>query len=209
MDQRVAKLLSKALDRDTFFISSVRLHDEASEVDLFVEQTSTDTISASNQLLSHSNGRALAVVDRTADITLAAKTLASTRLSPYDTSPYSPDLVIVNSFVIEEFVDACLKYAESIYLHSSPAGESASSPDQRKLIEDSETRRKLKVYASKTSQLKVLVLQDRYVFLSPATSFLTNNPRSSELLTTKITGSYLLILPSTSTTDTVTSQFNT
>jgi hypothetical protein len=111
--------------------------------------------------------------------------------------------------VIEEFVDACLKYAESITPNSSPARESASSPDQRKPIQDSTTKGKLKVYASKTSQLKVLVLQDRYGFPSRIAPFFTNSLRSSELLSTKITGPYLLILPSTSTTDTVTSQFNT
>lgn len=171
-------------------------------MDVLVDQTSTETISKSNRLLTHSNGRTLAVVDRTADIALAAQTLASTRLPPYNTSPYSPDLVIVNNFAIEEFVDVCLKYAESIS-EFSPGKDSSSL-----LISDSESKGKLKIHASKTSQLKILVLQDRYELLSPAASFSTNSPRSSELLSTKMTGPYLLVLPSTSTTDTVSSQFN-
>lgn len=131
-------------------------------MDLVVDQTSTGTISKSNELFSNTNARALAVVDRTADIALAASALAPTRLAPYDTSPYSPDLVIVNSFVVETFIDECLRHAENSAPKPSPTNESDSLSNLQKLVTDSETSGKLKIYASKITKLKILVLQDRY-----------------------------------------------
>ena len=153
------ELLPPALDRDTFSISKTRLEDEQiSQIGLLVDQTNTTSISHSDQFLSQPNTRTLAIVDRTANIDLAAREIVTARLPPYNTSPYTPDLVIVNNFVIEYFVDACLKYADSVV---SSGVKSASNGDWQKLEKDLDDKAQPKIYTSKNPNLKVLVLQDR------------------------------------------------
>ena len=118
------------------------------------------SIPSSNQLLSQPNSRTLAVVDRTANIGLAAREIAIAHLPPYNTSPYAPDLVIVNDFVVEEFVNACLEYADSIV---SSSEKCAYNGDLQKLEMDPDGKGKVQVqvHTSKNAHLKVLVLQDR------------------------------------------------
>lgn len=54
------------------------------------------------------------MVDRTANIPLAAKGIVEARLFANGTSPYSPDLVIVNEWTSEAFRKACFDYAASL-----------------------------------------------------------------------------------------------
>jgi hypothetical protein len=65
--------------------------------------------------------------------------------------------VIVNNFVLEEFVDACLNYADSIV----SSGEKATPTEDLHELEKNLDKEKLKVHASKNARLKVLVLGDR------------------------------------------------
>jgi len=62
-----------------------------------------------NQVISPSGERVIVIVDRTADIPSAAKALATARLSFGATSPYAPDVVLVNEFVKKEFLEAIVK----------------------------------------------------------------------------------------------------
>lgn len=51
----------------------------------------------------------IAVVDRTADVTKAAQALCTASFSFKGKSPYSPDLVIVNEWIMEAFLQACIR----------------------------------------------------------------------------------------------------
>lgn len=99
-------------------------------------------------------------MDRTADIGQAAKAITTARLPPYHTSPYAPDLVAVNNFVIDAFIEACLEVADTV---PSASQEGKSFPDDglAKLIKDTENGGKAKVHVSNSSRLNIIVLQDR------------------------------------------------
>ncbi|ORY19315.1 Aldehyde/histidinol dehydrogenase [Clohesyomyces aquaticus] len=56
-----------------------------------------------------SGGRVVAVVDRTANVAVAAENLVTARFSFGGTSPYAPDIVLVNEFVKKEFLEEVLK----------------------------------------------------------------------------------------------------
>jgi len=66
--------------------------------------------------------------------------------------------VIVNSFVVDEFVDGCLKYADGIV---SSGKKGPLNGDGQNLEKDLDDKEKLKVRTSKNAHLKILVLQDR------------------------------------------------
>ncbi|EXA34301.1 hypothetical protein FOQG_14459 [Fusarium oxysporum f. sp. raphani 54005] len=51
----------------------------------------------------------IAVVDRTADIQQAAQALCTARFSFKGKSPYAPDLVLVNEWVMQVFLQACVR----------------------------------------------------------------------------------------------------
>lgn len=74
-----------------------------------------------NELLSPSDSAAIAVVDRTADVGLAASELVQAKLAFDGRSPYAPELVLVNEFVMEGFIQATL---------TASGASSASVPDQ-------------------------------------------------------------------------------
>lgn len=74
------------------------------------EQQLDMDISERHLLTSPNDAIALVVVDRTADIDEAARLITQARTSFGGRSPYSPDLVLVNEFVKERFVEACSRF---------------------------------------------------------------------------------------------------
>lgn len=71
-----------------------------------VDQNRSERWPKANQLFASSHQRTIAVVDRTADVKLAARELVFARFSFGGTSPYGPDIVLVNEFVKQSFVEA-------------------------------------------------------------------------------------------------------
>lgn len=57
-------------------------------------------------LLSVPTSRTLAIVDRTGDVKAAAKDILASRVSFGAQSPYATDLVFVNEFVVNTFLEA-------------------------------------------------------------------------------------------------------
>jgi hypothetical protein len=55
--------------------------------------------------------KVIAIVDRTADLALAAEQLVTARFAFRGTSPYAPDLVLVNEFIKKEFLEHVLRHA--------------------------------------------------------------------------------------------------
>jgi aldehyde dehydrogenase (NAD+) len=82
--------------------------------------------------LASSRAKVIAVVDRTADLALAAEQLVAARFAFGGTSPYAPDVILVNEFVKKDFLEHALK--QSIrYLSGSDdisANGSSASPKQ-------------------------------------------------------------------------------
>lgn len=106
------RLLTEALDGDTFSITS-RSVDEA-ELGfrcLYVRQSGSTELVKTNELVSPSEARVVAVVERDANIEEAAKALVTARSSFRGRSPYAPDVVLVNEWVKKEFLNAAVQHS--------------------------------------------------------------------------------------------------
>ncbi|KAK3378388.1 Aldehyde/histidinol dehydrogenase [Podospora didyma] len=128
IDSVLSSALASALDWNTFHVISKTTDSSGDDIKLslspdvavlFVNQNGDNinnpaafTSTRQEQpLVSPAKGRAVAVVDRTANIEEAARAIVRARLSFGGTSPYAPDLVLVNEFVKEQFVQSCSRYA--------------------------------------------------------------------------------------------------
>jgi acyl-CoA reductase-like NAD-dependent aldehyde dehydrogenase len=138
---------------------------------VLVDQTLTSPhlTPRTNQVFSSLQSRTLAIIDRTADIDAAAKAIVTARFSFQGTSPYAPDLVIVNEFVKKVFFEAATKYATEIFaarkVGKGPVGAARMLNDEtRKAIKDSEAKGQVTSFGSQ--DFKILDISDRYVLRS-------------------------------------------
>lgn len=117
MDLVLRTLLTQALDTNTFcIVKSTSDHPAIQESAVIIDQAGeVQSAPLVNQLRSSSTNRCVAIVDRSADIEAAAKAIATARFSFGGTSPYAPDLVLVNEFVKKEFFEACSQHASSLF----------------------------------------------------------------------------------------------
>ncbi|KAL1305027.1 hypothetical protein AAFC00_003926 [Neodothiora populina] len=101
----------RVLDNDTFGIIQQPLADaDKSAISLEVVQSSQVTSnSRTDQIVSGQNRRTVAVVDRTADMEKAAEALLFARFGYCGQSPYAPDIVLVNEFIKEDFLQTLVK----------------------------------------------------------------------------------------------------
>ncbi len=90
----VSKILPAALDADTFAISSTRPSAAFLAKCTLLDQADGDATGAS----------VVAIVDRTANVSQAASTIGSSRISFKGKSSYAPDIVLVNEFVADDFI---------------------------------------------------------------------------------------------------------
>lgn len=98
------------MDSDTFAIASGPLQDQALLAQVVtVNQNSTKSSPTSNELASTARSRTIAIIDRTADVSLAARDLVAARFSFGGRSPYAADFVLVNEFAQREFLQAVVK----------------------------------------------------------------------------------------------------
>jgi hypothetical protein len=114
------QILSDALDADTFAVAEERPSSSFLEGVLVVAQT--DIPSLPQSLQSPVNAKTVAVVDRTADLRLAAESLVTARFAIGGRSTYAPDIVLVQEFALKAFVEALIHHS-SKYL-AGPDGES-------------------------------------------------------------------------------------
>lgn len=117
-------LLSQTLDGDIFAIADERPEREFLSTTVLVDQQSLSDLSLYAGLKSPRTWRAAAIVDRTARIYEAAVNLIETRFAFDGQSPYSSDIVLVNEFCLDAFLETAAQYAAR-YLHrggSSPPG---------------------------------------------------------------------------------------
>ncbi|CAN9297901.1 unnamed protein product [Alternaria alternata] len=125
------KLLIEALESDTFtVISSDPSSDSLSScVQVFQEkQISPPTYS---QLVSPRN-KIIAIVDRTADLASAAEQLVTARFAFGGTSPYAPDVVLVNEFIKKDFLEHVLKHSLRFLAGSSGISNGSTNAREQK-----------------------------------------------------------------------------
>ncbi|KAK8041325.1 hypothetical protein PG994_014332 [Apiospora phragmitis] len=187
VDSVLRKLLPAVLDVNTFCLTKTIADSSILETALLVDQTSASSPpspssnanrSLTNQLLSATTTRTVAIVDRTADIQAAARAITSARFSFGGTSPYAPDLVLVNEFVKQDFFEACSKYATLAFARESSAAKKVSgnqSEATRKAVKDAEDRKQVSSFGS--SDFKLIDILDR----------------TTPLMDMKISGRYLPI----------------
>lgn len=195
IDTLLTDLLSRALDQDTFAILSERTTFSDIQSYCLVEQaqSSPSLTTKSNEIISNLQTRTLAIVDRTADIEAAAKVIVTARFSFQGTSPYAPDVVIVNDFIKKQFFEAVTKFASQIFAErrvgKGPVGAARIMNEEvRKSVKDAEAKGQVSSFGS--SDFKILDISDR----------------ASPLTKLKISGYYLPIVQCTSITDAVFNQ---
>ena len=122
----VLRLISEALDKDVFHYTT----EKVTEADLphphiRVLQNGTPS-TLSHHLVSHPDALVASVVERDADVTAAARALVLARFGLRGTSPYAPDIVLVNEWVKKEFLVAvtqsCVSLAEAGGVGSAKRG---------------------------------------------------------------------------------------
>jgi hypothetical protein len=126
-------LLPQALDDDTCAVVECRPENAAflsSCIQVFGTQIN-DQVPTANQLISPSTARVIALVDRTADIESAASALVSARFSFGGRSPYAPDLVLVNEFVMNDFSNAVVQKAARYFAKRVATNEHAGAVGKR------------------------------------------------------------------------------
>lgn len=144
------EILPKALDSETFGISSKRLQNQDLVDCTLVDQTSTASCSRTNELLSPTEARTIAIVDRTTDIDKAARDIVTARFGFQGMSPYAPDIVIVNEFVKPQFFAACTRYASQAFAAQGSVTRPASNSSEKilKAIREAEEKRQLSCFGS-------------------------------------------------------------
>jgi fructose-specific component phosphotransferase system IIB-like protein len=128
----------------------------------------------SARALSASSCRNVAIVDRTvsqADLALAASEIVRARFSFDGKSPYAPDLVLVNEFVLQQFCREAANFATISLVGNVPSTfedeETDVAPREPKLGKDAflETLQKTTGVSTLVSGTRgtILLVQQRYV----------------------------------------------
>lgn len=167
------KLLSESLVPDIFEVVSANVQCEEPNC-VQVVQTETGLAHQPTVLLSPSSALAVAVVDRTANLEEAAKTLTTARMTFNGKSPYAPDLILVNEFVKREFLQAVIRHSIQ-YM----AAENGTAIEAQKRAGGA-VRAETKGFRTITSGSNgsILDVEDRYVYYEIAHLLcddLTNN----------------------------------
>lgn len=115
----------------------------------------------SQNIASPTKARCVAIVDRSADVDEAARAITTARFGFGGSSPYAPDLVLVNEFVKKEFFEACSRYATLAFAEGNSAKVVTRGQDDdcRRAIEDAESRKQVSSFGSK--EFKLVEILDR------------------------------------------------
>jgi aldehyde dehydrogenase (NAD+) len=93
--------------------------------------------------LASPNGHVIAIIDRTAHLARAAQDLVAARFSFGATSPYAPDIVLVNEFVKKEFTELVLQ--QSIRFLTTSSASIHEKKNTKRLEEATDKNWKMKV----------------------------------------------------------------
>jgi hypothetical protein len=162
VDRVLLEILPKALDRDTFHISQERLHEEyLSQVNFFVDENNDELSASAKDSHTPPKGRTVCILDRTGDLELAAKFLSSTQTSSDYTSPYSPDLLLVNEYLKDIFITRCLDFASQIEHSSSAKVATSEELEFQTLLRQAESEGEIITHKRKIG-FTIVELKNRY-----------------------------------------------
>ncbi|KAH7134972.1 Aldehyde/histidinol dehydrogenase [Dendryphion nanum] len=105
------KLLPGALEQDTFATVPSSPSPEVLSSCLELLQDSTSSNPRYSQLASYTAPPVVAIVDRSADLPSAAQNLVTARFAFGGSSPYAPDIILVNEFIAKPFLELVLQNA--------------------------------------------------------------------------------------------------
>ena len=173
-------VLAQALESDTFAIVSSAPSEDALATCLQVLQETEVQRPTYAQLVSP-HSKAIAIVDRTADLASAAEHLVTARFAFGGSSPYAPDLVFVNEFVKKDFLEHVLKFAIP-YLASSDGIVSNGSPKSPTLggQRNLKTAEALKLLESSKSWRSNIVTQGSNGAIVDLSNLSTVPPKASQ-----------------------------
>lgn len=107
----------KPLDWETYLLAEKPIvDDEFLAAALIVDQASNQNVFYPG--ISQTGLRAIAAVDRTADVDEAAKQIVDAHFAFSGQSPHSPDLIIVDEWVKDQFLNACNRRRKTIAQNS-------------------------------------------------------------------------------------------
>lgn len=154
-------MLPAALSSDTFAIVSSTITDkELLRKALIVDQNGSEgRPPRTNDLTSLPHSLVVAVVDRTANIPLAAKELVNARFTFGGTSAYGPDVVLVNEFVKKDFLQAVVR--ECVNLGSGVKVDDTTAKSNR----SSGVSEKLKLLQKTHTDVRVVVQESSYAVI--------------------------------------------
>lgn len=112
-----------------------------------------------NQLSSPASSRTIAVVDRTADVEIAARELLAARFSFGGRSPYAPDIIFVNEFTKRRFLQAVV--SEHVKLGGGVLLNSGST-SKTKAGDSSKVTDKLNSLRKADPTLRIILLEPDY-----------------------------------------------
>ncbi|KAL2879383.1 hypothetical protein SGCOL_005248 [Colletotrichum sp. CLE4] len=146
LDSVLRGVLARALNQNAFCITKKITDETLLSQAILVDQTNTAPPKAgrANHLVSANGARAVAIVDRTADIEAAAKAITAARFSFGGQSPYAPDLYASLAFARETTVK---RASDSV------------SDETRKAVQEAEDKRLASSFGSK--DFKLVDIQDK------------------------------------------------
>jgi hypothetical protein len=160
VDGILLEILPKALDRDTFHIARDKIGAEyKDQIDLSIDQNPPNISSPTKE--SPSQGRSICILDRTGEIKVAVESIMATRTSPYYTSPYSPDLILVNEYLKEEFIARCLEYESQVDQSDSLKTATSDNPEFQKMVKQAEVGGEVLIHKRNTN-FTIVELKNRY-----------------------------------------------
>ncbi|RSM11057.1 hypothetical protein CDV31_006956 [Fusarium ambrosium] len=110
MSRLLGDLLREALDPGIVEIVS----SEPAEIPASIRANQAKDVKSPNSLGFSNKALSVAIVDRTSSLGDAAQLLWKARTSFGGTSPYAPDIIFVNEFAKDEFIDRLLKCAAEL-----------------------------------------------------------------------------------------------
>ncbi|TKA68423.1 hypothetical protein B0A49_08385 [Cryomyces minteri] len=186
------KLLCCSLDPDTCAISESRpAGDFLQQCTLVLQSWPESHPETREACVSPSSLRAVAVVDRTAHVDEAARDIVSARFSRRGSSPYAPDTVLVNEFVLESFLACLLQHMSPYMAHENGSvGDSFKQKERRPFAES----QRIFDTAEKSAGMRVVIRGSNG-------SIISVQDRDADLLNKKISGPVLIVHPISSLDD--------
>jgi acyl-CoA reductase-like NAD-dependent aldehyde dehydrogenase len=159
----VLEIIECALDNDIVYVTSKPVTSADighRHVRVLQNGSSSEEPPLDNHLVSRSEGRVVAVVERDADLQAAADALVRARFGLRGKSPYAPDVVLVNEWVKKDFLSAVVQCSIQFM---TEAGNDAAAPRGKsgKMFLDEVTKEGLSRIVSSGEYGMVVDIEDR------------------------------------------------